>query len=716
MATIQDYILLGAIIDLSLLDTDLNRNDALHKLRCSHAKTAAAFHLFFVCSFTHEPSTMIPRDANICHPCYELLNSEEANGDRLFGHTMVCITCGRSIRSVQRHAVERTDLIMQDLPVSHPAIHQVANYVCHPCWIRHQRQSNQDENQSTLPRPEPVPQAETEPEPQAGSQPETASGLVLESEINLPNYKRAANTSSHCVFHGCTNEQQLHVVPTFIKKMLIATFNFYIPRSTRVCEVHLNLNVWHLLLENNNIFSNFTATQIEDIVSLAKLELPTFNFERVSEMQNVLCHYWTGLTIVNFLNLFNGLPALPFKRSKNALALYLAKLRTGESDRRLATLFSVSRPTLTAIFKKIRECLMNVFVPNYIGPNHLSHLDIVNRNLSIPNALFGSDNNRPAIAIFDGTYVFLQKSSNYLFQKKTYSLHKYDNLVKPFVIVSCDGHIIDVVGPYAATQTDAEIINHLFIDEESQYRQLFQPNDIFILDRGFRDAIPHLQSIGYQIHKPESLDPGETQLNTEQANKTRKVTLCRWVVEVVNGRFKRDFKLFRQRFFNLAACHLIDDFKIAAALINKYHMLIEDSPNSGEIIERVARLMDQPNHLGSFVRANNLNRQRSMFVRVDGNLPQLESFPIPQLLRGRIKSRHIGQRIYYVYILYETEPINNHIDNIISHYCSCIVGNRTLGCCCHVMTVIWYLGWARHQNTLSSPASFLDHVLITLTE
>ncbi|KAH9636341.1 hypothetical protein HF086_003641, partial [Spodoptera exigua] len=132
--------------------------------------------------------------------------------------------------------------------------------------------------------------------------------------------------------------------------------------------------------------------------------------------------------------------------------------------------------------------------------------------------------------------------------KKTYSLHKYDNLVKPFVIVSCDGHIIDVVGPYAATQTDAEIINHLFIDEESQYRQLFQPNDIFILDRGFRDAIPHLQSIGYQIHKPESLDPGETQLNTEQANKTRKVTLCRWVVEVVNGRFKRDFKLFRQRF------------------------------------------------------------------------------------------------------------------------------------------------------------------------
>lgn len=50
------------------------------------------------------------------------------------------------------------------------------------------------------------------------------------------------------------------------------------------------------------------------------------------------------------------------------------------------------------------------------------------------------------------------------------------------------------------------------------------------------------------------------------------------------------------------------------------------------------------------------------------------------------------------------------------NYCSCIVGNRTLGCCCHVMTVIWYLGWARHQNTLSAPASFLDNVLVRLTE
>ncbi|CAH2109185.1 unnamed protein product [Euphydryas editha] len=136
-------------------------------------------------------------------------------------------------------------------------------------------------------------------------------------------------------------------------------------------------------------------------------------------------------------------------------------------------------------------------------------MDIAKRNLSIPNTLFGN-NNRPAIAIFDGTYVFLQKSSNYLFQKKTYSLHKYDNLVKPFMVVSCAGHIVDVVGPYAATQTDTEIMSHLFQAENSPYRQFFQQNDVFIFDRGFRDAIPLLENLGFKVYKPESLGPGQT--------------------------------------------------------------------------------------------------------------------------------------------------------------------------------------------------------------
>lgn len=284
------------------------------------------------------------------------------------------------------------------------------------------------------------------------------------------------------------------------------------------------------------------------------------------------------------------MPALNVRKPKRALAIYLSKLRTGESNKRLSTIFNIPRSTLELIMNKVRTCLYDNFVPLHLGPQHtsISHSDIVARNLQIPYALFGDSHgapeSRPAIAIFDGTYNFLQKSANYMFQKKTYSLHKYDNLVKHFMIVSCDGHIIDAVGPFPATQTDAEIMISLFENDNGPYRRLFKANDIFILDRGFRDAITTLESYNYRVYKPETLDEGETQLSYAKANKNRRVTLCRWVVEVVNGRFKRYFKLFRQRYFNQAVPHLMIDFKIAAALLNKYHPVLVDNPQCEQII------------------------------------------------------------------------------------------------------------------------------------
>jgi len=35
---------------------------------------------------------------------------------------------------------------------------------------------------------------------------------------------------------------------------------------------------------------------------------------------------------------------------------------------------------------------------------------------------------------------------------------------------------------------------------------------------------------------------------------------------------------------------------------------------------------------------------------------------------------------------------------------------RTLGCRAHIPSVLWYLGWARHQAEIKYPASTLLHV------
>lgn len=92
----------------------------------------------------------------------------------------------------------------------------------------------------------------------------------------------------------------------------------------------------------------------------------------------------------------------------------------------------------------------------------------------------------------------------------------------------------------------------------------------------------------------------------------------------------------------------------------------------------------------------------------------LEDFGIiaqqPWLARAEIQSRHRNNTTYFVYIL-----INNALEGrnkIIEHNCSCIVGKRTLGCCAHVMCIVWYMAWARHQDyPIPHPAAFLDDIL-----
>lgn len=73
-------------------------------------------------------------------------------------------------------------------------------------------------------------------------------------------------------------------------------------------------------------------------------------------------------------------------------------------------------------------------MPRHLGLNHINRQEIVDRTLLIPQGLFGSHNgeNKPVI-IIDGTNCFIEKFSNYLYQKRIYSLHKYSNLVKPYI-------------------------------------------------------------------------------------------------------------------------------------------------------------------------------------------------------------------------------------------------------------------------------------------
>jgi hypothetical protein len=322
------------------------------------------------------------------------------------------------------------------------------------------------------------------------------------------------------------------------------------------------------------------------------------------------------------------------------------------------------------------------------------------------------------------------------------------------MVVSPDGHIIDALGPFAANVNDATIARHIGTD----LRSILEEGDVILVDRGFRDAVEHLTALGLDVRMPESNPRGT--LTVDQANRTRLVTKCRYIVEVKNGHLKQCFRLFDKVWPNHSIPHMMIDFRIACAILNAYHPDIESDVRDGmEIAESMLARMDKWNHLSELVAAQNLNRRHAAFEPIDGSsledFPQLSEADLrsitlgsyqrrlvlsyyaehlktngnweievckhvgplslsshsisvgdPMLIRGRMQSRHRNSIRYFLYILVNRERGG---DEAISDYCcSCPSGPRTVGICSHITTVLWYLGLGQYLPEILIPAEFLE--------
>ena len=84
----------------------------------------------------------------------------------------------------------------------------------------------------------------------------------------------------------------------------------------------------------------------------------------------------------------------------------------------------------------------------------------------------------------------------------------------------------------------------------------------------------------------------------------------------------------------------------------------------------------------------------------------------PGLLRARIYSRFRQSVKYYLWISYVDSSYDipedpDSEEPILGWYCKCKTGARTLGCCAHIASVLWYMGFARHQLVTKYPSSKL---------
>ncbi|CAH0701380.1 unnamed protein product [Spodoptera exigua] len=139
--------------------------------------------------------TQFPLGTFICQPRFLLLNTEAGEHERLLGHNMACLGCGKSVRKIRHHNVSMDSPLLAGL-ISQNTINVTSrsNYVCHVCCMRANRQTVQDlsrnlqelgsDNNAAAPYIQVVSPPEPPPLPPVLSRP-----LQMESTtILLPNY------------------------------------------------------------------------------------------------------------------------------------------------------------------------------------------------------------------------------------------------------------------------------------------------------------------------------------------------------------------------------------------------------------------------------------------------------------------------------------------------------------------------------------------------
>ena len=86
-------------------------------------------------------------------------------------------------------------------------------------------------------------------------------------------------------------------------------------------------------------------------------------------------------------------------------------------------------------------------------------------------------------------------------------------------------------------------------------------------------------------------------------------------------------------------------------------------------------------------------------------------FPLTQAIKCKVTKgncKHIfvqhciSSKKYNVFIRYI--PNSNSIDGIKGWTSNCQNGLRTVGCCVHVCSVVYYLSYLRYQNEIFEPA------------
>lgn len=187
-----------------------------------------------------------------------------------------------------------------------------------------------------------------------------------------------------------------------------------------------------------------------------------------------------------------------------------------------------------------------------------------------------------------------------------------------------------------------------------------------------------------------------------------------------------------------------DLFRIAAYLVNTYGKRLSSDNDDAALAKSMVSAHSAQNELQIFMEQNDMIHRPSKFQQLGPDnlmdFPKQSLLQLKELFTGsyqlkvaasylaeifrngqflieycktdnriikfKINSRHISGKVYHTFVKYSLDKEKP----ITGYYCKCPNGARTIGCCVHVATVIFYLSYARYQSKIPSPAGFLNKI------
>lgn len=227
--------------------------------------------------------------------------------------------------------------------------------------------------------------------------------------------------------------------------------------DNRCCSHHLELGFFnrHALELNTsrkdkNWFSRSDVCQlVTNICQMMTARCSHLNFDNPAVLTSEDYFTHTGLNKEQFLqdlaSSLSSLHNMKVRSIRTCIASCLMKLRTGLSNKVISVLLGLEEAQIQRSITSVGKALMNDFVPLHLGFEHISHNEFCRSHTTeTASKIFGTSISY-AITVLDGTYIYIQKSADYSFKRRSYSMHKNRPLLKPMKIVVTDGYILDVI-------------------------------------------------------------------------------------------------------------------------------------------------------------------------------------------------------------------------------------------------------------------------------